>query len=62
MLAISPVRLNTTCVKSNAVRQQRPHDKPEMMLDLRSYLRSTQGRPEVVRSYFRHRSTEYAQD
>lgn len=49
-------------VKSNAVRQRRPHDKPEMMLDLRSYLRSTQGHPEVVRSYFRHRSTKYAQD
>jgi transposase len=49
-------------VKSNAVRQRRPHDKPERMLDLRSYLRSTQGHPEVVRSYFRHRSTKYAQD
>jgi hypothetical protein len=49
-------------VKSNAVRRRRPHNKPEMMLDLRSYLRSTQGHPEIVRSYFRHRSTKYAQD
>jgi transposase len=49
-------------VKSNAVRRRRPHNKPEMMLDLRSYLRSTQGHPEIVRSYFRHRSTNYAQD
>jgi len=48
-------------VKSNAVRRRRPHDKPEMMLDLRTYLRSTQGHPEIVRSYFRHRSTKYAQ-
>ena len=47
-------------VKSNAVRRRRPHDKPEMMLDLRSYLHSTQGHPEIVRSYFRHRSTKYA--
>jgi transposase len=49
-------------VKTNAVRQQRPHDKPEMMLDLRSYLRSTQRHPEIVRSYFCHRSTKYAQN
>jgi transposase len=48
-------------VKTNAVRRRRPHDKPEMMLDLRTYLRSTQGHPEIVRSYFRHRSTKYAQ-
>ena len=27
-------------VKSNAVRQRRPHDNPEMTPDLRSYLRS----------------------
>lgn len=49
-------------VKSNAVRQRRPHDKPEMLVDLRSYLRSTQGHPEIVRSYFCHRSTKYARD
>jgi hypothetical protein len=44
--------------KSNAVRQRRPHDNPEMTPDLRSYLRSTQGYPEVVRSYVRHRSAK----
>ena len=45
-------------VKSDAVRQRRPHDDPEMTPDLRSYLRSTQEHPEVVRSYVRHRSAK----
>jgi hypothetical protein len=49
-------------VKGNAVRPRRPHDKPEMMPDLRSYRRGTPGHPAVVRSYFRHRATKYAQD
>jgi hypothetical protein len=35
-------------VKSNAVRQRRPHDKREMTPDLPSYLRRN---PEAVRSY-----------
>lgn len=49
-------------VKSNAVGCQRPHDKPELLMDLRSYLRSTQRQPEIVKSYFHHKSTKYAQD
>jgi transposase len=49
-------------VKSNAVGTQRPHDKPEMLMDLPSYLRSTQRQPEIVKSYFHHKSTKYAQD
>ena len=48
-------------VKDNAVGRQRPHDKQEMLLNLRSYLRSTQRQPEIVKSYFRHRSAKYAQ-
>jgi hypothetical protein len=47
-------------VKDNAVGRQRPHDKHEMLLNLRSYLRSTQRHPEVVKSYFCHRSAKYA--
>jgi hypothetical protein len=43
-------------VKSNAVRQRRSYDNPEMTPYLRSYLRSSQGYPEVVRSYVRQRS------
>jgi transposase len=49
-------------VKANAVGRQRPHDKQEMLQDVRSYLRSTQRQPDIVRSYFRHRSVKYAQD
>jgi transposase len=48
-------------VKSNALEWQRPHDKQEMVQDLRSYLRSTQRQPDVVKSYFRHRCVRYAQ-
>ena len=45
-------------LKSDAMRQRRPHDNPEMTPDLRSHLRSTQGYPEVVRSYVRRRSAK----
>src|SRR6202020_120082 len=38
-------------VKSNAVRQRRPYDNPEMTPDLRSYLRSSEGYPSVSPSY-----------
>jgi len=46
-------------VKSNTLGQQRPHDKKEMIGDLRSYLRSTQKRHDIVESYFRHPSVIY---
>jgi transposase len=46
-------------VKSNTLGQQRPHDKKEMIGDLRSYLRSTQKRQDIVKSYFRHPSVTY---
>jgi len=49
-------------VKTNAVGQQRPHDKQEMLVDLRAYLRSTQRHPEIVKNYFRHPSAKYAQN
>lgn len=48
-------------VKSNAVGKQRPHNKHEMLDDLRSYMRSTQRQPEIVKSYFKHPSAKYAQ-
>lgn len=49
-------------VKSNALGTQRPHDKEEMLVDVRAYLRSTQRQPEVVKSYFCHPSAKYARD
>jgi hypothetical protein len=47
-------------VKGNAT-AQRPHDQEEMVEDLRSYLRSTQRQPDIVKSYFQHPSAKYAQ-
>jgi transposase len=47
--------------KSNTLGRQRPHDKQEMLADLRSYLRSTQRRPDIVNSYFKHPSVTYTQ-
>jgi len=47
-------------VKSNAVGRQRPADRLEMLAQVRSYLRQTQGRPEIVRNYFNHEDVAYA--
>jgi transposase len=44
------------------MRRQRPHDPKEMVGHLRSYLRSTQRRPDVVRNYFHHPDVRYAKD
>ena len=47
-------------VKTNAVGRQRPKDQPDMMQRVRSYLRSAQHRPQVVRNYFHHKDVRYA--
>lgn len=47
-------------VKSNAVGRQRPADQSEMIAQVRSYLRQTQGRPEIVQSYFNQEDVAYA--
>jgi transposase len=47
-------------VKSNAVGRLRPIDQPQMLDMLRTYLRSTQRRPQIVRSYFRAKDVAYA--
>jgi len=47
-------------VKTNAVGRQRPKDEPEMLRNVRSYLRSTQRRPDIVCSYFEHETVLYA--
>jgi hypothetical protein len=46
--------------KSNALGRRRPKDKPEMDATLPSYLRRTQRRPNLVRSYFQERHVRYA--
>ncbi len=47
-------------VKTNALGRRRPHDREEMVATLRSYLRSTQRQPEIVRRYFHAPSVQYA--
>jgi len=47
-------------VKSNALGRRRPTDVREMETDLRTYLRSTQKMPAVVRRFFRHPKVQYA--
>jgi len=47
-------------VKANAVGRRRPANEPEMVRDVRGYLRSTQGRPDIVRAYFQNEHVQYA--
>lgn len=47
-------------VKSNALGRQRPHDQKELLSNVRSYLRSTQRQPAVVRSFFEEEHVRYA--
>ena len=47
-------------VKTNAVGRRRKRNLEEMESNVRSYLLSTQGQPEIVRSYFRAPKVRYA--
>jgi len=47
-------------VKSNALGRQRPATRAEMIEGVRSYLRSTQRQPAIVKSYFQAESVRYA--
>jgi transposase len=47
-------------VKSNAVGRKRPSSQPEMISNVRGYLRSTQKMPEIIRNYFRAKPVRYA--
>ena len=47
-------------VKSNALGRQRPRNQTEMIAEVRSYLRSTQRQPEMVKSYFHADPVRYA--
>jgi transposase len=59
---LNPDELLNHDVKANAVGRQRPRDLPEMEGTVRSYLRRTQGRPAIVRSYFEEKHVQYAAD
>ncbi|MHB0947185.1 MAG: IS630 family transposase [Sedimentisphaerales bacterium] len=57
---LNPDELLNQDVKTNAVGRNRPQDQPEMMRQVRSYLRSTQHRPQIVKNYFKHKDVHYA--
>lgn len=57
---LNPDELLNQDVKSNALGRRRPTHQDEMIGDVRSYLRSTQRRPEVVKNYFQHETVRYA--
>ena len=47
-------------VKTNALGRERPKDRAEMVGNIRSYLRSTQRQPAVVRLFFEAEEVAYA--
>lgn len=59
---LNPDEMLNQDVKSNALGRRRPATQQEMITNLRTYLRSRQHQPEVVKSYFRAPSVHYAAD
>jgi transposase len=57
---LNPDEMLNNDVKSNSLGRRRPKNKPDMIADVRAYLRSTQRRPDVVRSYFQEEHVRYA--
>jgi len=57
---LNPDELLNQDVKSNALGRRRPRNREEMVSGLRSYLRSTQRRPDIVSAYFREEHVRYA--
>lgn len=57
---LNPDELLNHDVKSNAVGRMRPRDEQELIGNVRSYLRITQGHPPAVQRYFRGRHVQYA--
>lgn len=57
---LNPDELLNQDTKSNALGRQRPSDQRQMMRLARTYLRSTQRRPDIVRNYFHEEHVRYA--
>ena len=57
---LNPDELVNQDVKSNALGRQRPRDQRQLMHLARTYLRSTQRQPEIVRNYFHEEHVRYA--
>jgi len=57
---LNPDELLNQDVKTNAHERQRPRGQSEMMGNARSYLRSTQRRPDIVESSFQEEHVRHA--
>ncbi len=57
---LNPTELLNQDVKSNALGRRRPRNQDELIGDTRSYLRSTQRRPQLVARYFDGEHVRYA--
>jgi transposase len=57
---LNPDELLNQDVKRNALRQRRPKNVDALKTDIRSYMHSTQKRPDVVRNYFEEEHVRYA--
>jgi transposase len=57
---LNPDEMLNNDVKTSALRKRRPRHVEQLKTDVRSYLFSTQKRPDVVRSYFEERHVQYA--
>ena len=57
---LNPDEYLNNAVKSNAVGRRRASDPFELIENVRSYLRQTQRRPDIVRNFFNHEDVAYA--
>lgn len=57
---LNPTELLNQDVKTNALGRRRPHTQAELINDTRSYLHSTQRRPQLVARYFEGETVSYA--
>ena len=57
---LNPDKLLNHDVKVNVLGRQRPATRGQMIGGVRSYLRSTQKQPAIVRNFFRHELARYA--
>ncbi len=57
---LNPTELLNQDVKTNSLGRRRPHTQDQMIGDTRSYLRSTQRKPQLVARYFQEEHVAYA--
>ena len=57
---LNPTELLNQDVKSNSVGRKRAYNLKELMTNVRSYLKSRQRNPEIVKNYFKGQHVRYA--